>query len=556
MSCPLQSAAARMTGGEAVAATLEANGVDLAFGMPGIHNLAIFDALVDRPHFRFVVVRNEQGASFMANGVGRVTGRPGVCLITTGPAACNALTGVGDAVRDSAPMLVIASQIGSDLIGQNKGAFHEVADQQGMFRAAGAWTTRANRVEQIPASINAAWVAATHGRPGPAYVEIPEDVLYGEAEVRVRPAAAPPRPGLGADTCGAILEMLRQAERPLVLAGAGVHSAGAGDELQALVERLGLPVITTVNGKGAIPEEHPLCAGVLPAGDPAAAELVGRADLMLALATSFSQVNTAAWSLPYPEQLIHVDIDAALIGRSIPAALGVVADVRQTLTQLCAAAPAEGPGASSGWVSEVLELRRAIEAPMAGALGRELVGVMRRLLPADAVVVGDAQSWGHWLIQHFPVASPGRMVWPIHFGTLGFGVPAAIGIQAAFPGRRVVAACGDGGFTFCSNELATAVQHGLNLVVVLVDNRGFESIRRGQTDRFGTERVFAADLSNPDFVAYARSFGCFARRADTLEEFEPALRDALEADGPAVLHVAMDLPWPGAISPISADSAD
>ena len=378
-----------MTGGEAVVAALAANGAALAFGMPGIHNLAVFDALVDRPEFRFVVVRNEQGASYMANGVGRATGRPGICLTTTGPAACNAVTGVGDAVRDSVPMLVIASQIRADLIGQSKGAFHEVADQLGMFRAAGAWTTRTDRVEQIPAAINAAWVAATHGRPGPAYVEIPEDVLYGEAEVQVQPAAVPPRPGVTAAECDSILAMLRQTERPVVVAGGGVHAARAGDELQSLVECWGLPVVTTVNGKGAIPEDHPLSAGVLPAGEPAAAELLSRADLVLALGTSFSQVSTASWSLPYPARLIHVDIDGSLIGRSVPAALKVVADVRTALAQLNAAAAAEKPRAPSAWVAEAAGMRRGIEAAATGSAGLELVRVMRRVLPADAAQAGD-----------------------------------------------------------------------------------------------------------------------------------------------------------------------
>ena len=217
----------RMRGGEAVVATLEANHARLAFGMPGIHNLAVFDALLDRVAFRHILVRNEQGGSIMANAVGRTTGRPGVCVVTTGPAACNALTGVADAARDSVPMLVVASQIESHLVGQDRGAFHEVADQMGMFRAAGAFSVRANRVEQVPAAINAAWVAMTHGRPRPAYVEVPEDILFAEGEVEVAAAAAPPLPGVAPERAAEILSLILKAKRPLVYAGGGVLSGGA-----------------------------------------------------------------------------------------------------------------------------------------------------------------------------------------------------------------------------------------------------------------------------------------------------------------------------------------
>ena len=534
----------RMTGGEAVVATLEANGARLAFGMPGMHNLAIYDALCHRPAFRHVLVRNEQGASIMANAVGRTTGRPGICLVTTGPAACNALTGVADAARDSVPMLVVASQISSHLSGQNKGAFHEILDQRGMFQAAGAWAMRANRVEQIPAAINAAWVAMTHARPRPAYVEIPEDVLFAEGEVEVSPAADAPRPGDRPQHNAEILSLILEAQRPLIYVGGGAARSGAGDELLELIERFSLPVVSTIHGKGVVPEDHPLCAGVLPVGDPTCKTLFSRADLVLALGTSFSQVSTGSWTTCFPSQLIHVDIDGFQIGRNVPASLSVVGDVRTVLAQLNAATAEMEPHQPSGWVGEVTALPERLKQAVEGSLGAVLARTMHHLLPRDAIVVGDAQGWGGWLIYHFPVCGASQVLWPIHFGTLGYSVPGAVGVQAAFPERPVVAACGDGGFMFYSNELATAVQHQLNIVVILVNNACLESIRYLQERRYGAERVFAVDLTNPDFAAYARSFGCFARKVTDLEDFEPALVEALNAGRPAVVEIAFHVPRP------------
>jgi thiamine pyrophosphate-dependent acetolactate synthase large subunit-like protein len=534
----------QMTGGEAAIATLAANGVQLAFGMPGMHNLALYDALLDRPEFHHILIRNEQAGSMMANAVGRATGRPGICVVTTGPAACNALTGVADGARESVPMLVLASQISSHLIGQNKGAFHEMLDQRGVFAAAGAFAARANRVEQVPAVINAAWVAMTHGRPRPAYVEIPEDILLAEGDVEVSAAPAAPRPAGTGEQYARVLEMLQAAERPLVYVGAGAARSGAGAELVSLIERFNLPVVSTINGKGVVPEDHLLSAGTLPIGDPTCKALFARADLLLALGTSFSQVSTGFWTMRYPARLIHVDIDGAQIGRNVPAALGIVGDVRTVLCDIDKVAAAQGLGhhPAPDWVREVTSLPRQMERRVEGSSGAEIAHTLRRLLDRDAVMVGDAQGWAGWTIYHFPTFGGGNFFYPIHFGTLGYSVAGAIGVQAALPERQVVAVCGDGGFLYCSNELATAVQHNLNILVLVVNNSSFASVRAYQERRYGADRAFATDLQNPDLVAYARAFGCFGRRVNAPAEFEPALAAALDARRPAVLEVAFPLP--------------
>ena len=532
----------RMTGGEAVVAALEANGADVAFGIPGIHNLPIYDALLDRPTFRSVLARNEQSACYMANGAGRTTRRPGVCIVTTGPAACNALAGVADAVRDSAPLLVIASQISSHLMGQGKGTFHEMADQIGMYRSAGAWTIRPNRVEQIPAAVNAAWAAMTYGRPRPAYIEIPEDILRSEGEVEIAPVAPAPLPAASKEQIDRALQLLQSAQRPLVYVGAGASRSGAEEELTCFVKRFNLPVVSTVHGKGVVAEDHPLSAGTLPIWDVTCQTVFAEADLVLALGTGFSEVSTLGWTVEFPRQLIHVDIDGSQIGRSVPVELGIAGDVRTVVAQLNAAADESMGAAPAAWTERVLDLSRRVAKAVAGSDGTVFMQAMRELLPRDSIIVGDAQGWGRWPINHFPTYAGNQMLWPIHFGTLGYSVPAAIGVQAAFPERRVVAACGDGGFLFCSNELATAVQHNLPVVVVLVNNDCYYSIRASQERLYGEDRVYCADLQNPDFVAYAQSFGCLARKVPTVEEFEPALRAALAENRPAVLEITFPVP--------------
>jgi len=536
-----------MTGGQAVAAALYVNGTRVLFGIPGMHNLAIYDALHDYPELRHVVARNEQAASYMANGVGRATGRPGVCVVTTGPGACNTLAGVGDAARESVPMLVIASQIASHLLGQGKGAFHEMSDQMGMFAAAGAWTGRANRVEQVPALINAAWVAMTHGRPRPAYVEIPYDVLFAEGDAQIVPAAPAPRPGATPAQVAAIVERLRIAQRPIVHVGGGATRSDAGAELQKLVERLGLPVVSTIHGKGVLPEDHPLSSGSWPLGDPTCKAFFARADLMLALGTGFSEVSTAFYTAQYPAELIHVDIDGAQIGRTVPASLGVAGDVRTVLSQINQALGSAGqkalqaPPERAAWTAEVVDMPRRIAAVVEGMPGAAISQAMRRQFPRDSILAGDAANWGGWQIYHYPIYGAGQMLYPIHFGTLGYSIGAAIGAQAAFPERRVVATCGDGGFPYGATELASARQAGLNVIIIVVSNGGYKTIRRLQEARYGAARVIDADLFNPDFVALARAFDCFGRRVETVEEFEPALREALASGRPAVLDIAFEI---------------
>ena len=535
---------AMMTGGEAIVRTLLANGAETVFGIPGLHTLAIYDALFDHPNLRHILVRNEQAASIMANAVGRITGHPGICLVTTGPAACNALIGVADATRESTPMLVVASQIDSGLVGQGKGAFHEMSDQKGMFQAAGAWTVHVNRVEQIPAAINAAWVAMTHARPRPAYVEIPEDILGAKAEVQAATAPDAPQIGVSRQKATALIEAVRRARRPLVYVGGGAARSGAANELRAFVERLDLPVVATINGKGVLAEDHRLSAGVAPVKDPRFKALLPTVDLLVSLGAGFGQVSTYSWSVAWPAQVIQVDVDGSQIGKNIPATTGVVGDVKTVLAQLNSVEVDTHPAANTKWVAEVKSLSDQVRRSEEDYPGCDFARIMRDVLPRNTVVVGDAQSWGTWLIHHYPVYAPGQLIWPINFGTLGYSIPGALGVKAACPDCPVVAACGDGGFTFYANEFATAAQHGLNIIVLVVNNSSLSVIRALQTRIYGPQRVFAADLQNPDFEAYARAFGWFAVKINTLSDLAESLREALQVGRPALIEIPFDIKTP------------
>ena len=244
--------------------------------------------------------------------------------------------------------------------------------------------------------------------------------------------------------------------------------------------------------------------------------------------------------------MVALEVDGGAIGRNVPATLGVAGDVRTVLRQLNERLGTAEPRPPSAWALRVTSLSERLARVVRNSVGAVISQTMRRLLPRDAIIVGDAQHWGGWMIFHFPTYSARQMLYPLHFGTLGYAVPGAVGAQAAFPERRVVGVCGDGGFMFCSQELATAVQHGLNVIIVMENNSCFRTIRYLQTRKYGEQRVIAADLQNPDFVKYADSLGCFARRIEAAEEFEPAFAEALDAGRPALLEIACAIePSPG-----------
>ena len=538
------SAGMTRTGGEWVVEALRAEGVRHAFGIPGIHNLAIYDALLRQADITHVVARHEAGAGFMADGYARASGRPGVVLVTTGPGLTYALTPLVEAYAGSQPLLLVASDIPSALIGQGVGALHEVPNQIDCLRPVCRWAETLGAGRDIPGAVQGAFHLFRTGRPGPIALSIPTDLLTARVEAQLTPPGQGRRPPCDVRLLEAAAGHLRGARRPLLIAGGGVVAAEAGGELLALARRLGAPVITTVMGRGTLPETHPLWLGVLP-NKRATQPALEAADVVLAVGCRFAHRSTRGILLNLefrPEQaLIHLDLDPTVIGKLNRPTLGIVGDARDGLAGLLAIL---GPGAPRAeWDWSRLAGERVARSPRYTETIDRLLRILRDALPADAIVVSDQTGINYWMEWHFPVLAPRTFLYPVGSATLGYAVPAAIGAKVARPERAVVAVAGDGGFLYSVNELATAVKYELPIVFLVLNDRRYGAIKWLQEAIFG--RWGEADLANPDFPALARAFGAAGERADDLDALAPALGKALAHPGPALLELplAIEPPW-------------
>ena len=532
----------RITGGEAVVRSLEAHQVDTVFGIPGTHNLAIYEALRQTDSIRHILARHEQGAAFMADGYARASGQVGVCLSTTGPAALNTLASLGTAYSDSSPVLCIASQIPAEGIGLDKGFLHECRDQLASFAPVTKWRARADTVDTIPALMREAFAQMLNGRPRPTAVEIPCDTLDDSADLTITAAASAHRLAPDSEQIEQAARLLRAARQPVIWAGGGAIGSNAGDELRQLAERLQAPVFTTVLGKGVLPEDHPLAAGNALL-HPASRAFLAECDLMLAVGTRFTEEETDRWALRMPDSLIHIDIDPEEIDRNYPATVGIVADARAALQQISARLH-DVRRQQSDQAAGIAELRQRIwrycqaRAPE----GVELVHTLRTALPRDAIIVSDLTVAAYWCRRLLDIYEPRTFIYPWGFCTLGFGLPAAIGAKVARPERPVVVLCGDGGFMFNCQELAAAVQYDLPLVVIVFNDNAYGVLRPQQEVRYGG--AHEVDVVNPDFVALAGAFGVDGCRVDSIEQLGPTVAKAIEADRTTLIELPGTLPWP------------
>ena len=511
-----------MTGGQAVVETLDAWGVDVVFGIPGVHTLALYDALYEHPRIRHVTTRHEQGAGFMADGYARASGRVGVALTTTGPAAVNALTPIGEAHAESSPVLLICSGPTDETNGADAGVLHDMRDQFGTLFSVTGRGQRVSRVEEIPDALSEGFEAMKYGRPRPYIFEVPLDVFKEEADVKIdEPAHRPPRKPEDA-ALDAAAEMIQSARKPVLIAGGGTQDAS--DDVIRLAEKLGLPVAVTANGQGAVPADHPL----LVRGE-AMNKCLNEADVVLAVGTRLGFRFEQMWK-GTPEKLIHLDIDPGVIGRSFEPDVALVGDAGAGLRGLYARLD----GAKTAW---------SVNNSVSQAPGQweekpfpELLGILRNVLDRDAVVVNDMTMISYQARRHFPVYQPRTFLSPTVYGTLGFSMPAAVGAKIACPDKQVVSLCGDGGFMYTATELSTAVQQGISLPVVLCNDNTYDAIKRAQ-DRECDGRNIAVKLANPDFVMFAQSFGMQSVRVTNGQAFGEALEEALRTEGPTLIEV-------------------
>jgi acetolactate synthase-1/2/3 large subunit len=535
---------ATRTGGEWVVAALDAEGVRHVFGIPGVHNLAIYDALLRQDRITHILARHEQGAGFMADGYARSSGRPGVVVVTTGPGATNALTPLVEAHAGSQPVLLVMSDVPSALVGQDLGALHEVPNQIECFRPVSRWADALRGGAEIPGAIQGAFHLFRTGRPGPVALSIPTDLLSAPVAARLTPAGEGRRPPCDVGLIEEAARYLARAERPILVAGGGVIAAAATGEFLALARRLRAPVVTSVMGRGSIPETDPLWLGVLP-NRRATQEALEAADVILAVGCRFSHRSTKGLLLNLefrPDQaLIQIDLDSRTIGRMHVPALGIVGDARDGLAGLLGAMPAGAPVSAWDWTA--LHRARDARSPRYTATMDGLLRALREALPADGIVVGDQTGLNYWMEWHLPILAPRTFLYPIGSATLGYGVPAAIGAKVACPDRAVVAVVGDGGLLFTAAELATAAKYRLPVVYVVMNDRDYGAIRYLQTRLYGRTGEHA--LAGPDVLALARAFGVEAYQAAGPEALRRALDEALAFSGPTLIEVplAIEPPW-------------
>ena len=534
-----------MTGGQAIVETLRAGGVETVFGIPGVHNLAIYDALLQTPSVRHIVCRHEQGAGFCADGYARTSGRPGVFITTTGPGATNAFTALAEAWSDSSPVLHLASQLDARLIDGERGVTHEMNDQAGVFRTITRHCESIRALGRVSPAVAECLTAMQSGRPRPAYLDFPQDLLNATGELTM---ATPQAPALSAADPHAVhcaAERLARARRPAIVAGVGVHRAGASDVLLQLAEALQAPVFETAPGRGAIPSDHPLSVGGRWTGEPRLLRILAESDALLAVGTRLGNGSTQGWTIDLPP-VIQIDADATMIGKNYPAEVALLGDARLVLEQVFAEVTRLGTDAHAAHAEQTRLLCEQLEAEMRAShpVPMGVLDSLRAALDRDAIVTNDSLIQ-YWTARHLPVYAPRAYHIPWIYGTLGSALPFAIGAAVAAPERHVVAIGGDGAFVFTCAELATAVQAGANVVCIVCNDGGYNAMRRHQRNRYGEEHVFASDLVTPDFAAFARSFGAVGYTLASPDELGPALREALAARRPAVidLPLALDLPW-------------
>lgn len=537
------------TGGQVLVDQLRVHGVDTVFAVPGESYLAALDALADaREAIRLVVCRQEGGAANMAEAYGKLTGRPGVCLVTRGPGATNASIGVHTAFQDSTPMILLVGQAGRDTL--DREAFQEVDFRQ-MFGPLAKWVAQIDDPRRLPELVSHAFYSAVSGRPGPVVLALPEDMLSERCETAdagpYRVVQAHP----GAEELAALRALLVQAERPLLLVGGGGWTPRAAADALAFAEANGLPAAASFRCQDRLDNRSPVYVGDVGLGvNPRLAERVRDTDVLIVAGPRLGEATTSGYTLvevPAPRQrLVHVHPDAGELGRVYQPELAI----NSGLPQFFAAARALRPVDGARWAEWAAGARADYEdwsepQPGPGELNLgEVVVWLRDHLEPGAILANGAGNFTIWAHRFSRFTELGTQLGPTS-GAMGYGLPAAVAAKLARPERTVVCFTGDGDFLMTGQELATAVQERLAIVIVLVNNSMYGTIRMHQ-ERAYPGRPYGTDLVNPDFVAYARAFGAHGELVERTAEFPAAFERAVAAGGPALLELRVD---PEAITP-------
>ena len=530
------------SGAHALVESLLGEELGVLFGIPGVGTLAVYDAFLDHPGLRAIGVRHEQAAVFMADGFARSSGRIGVAFTSGGPGALNTLTAMSTAFNDSVPVLHLTSENPATVRRKGKGYFHDIADQFGVFRPVTGFGFQAALPDEIPTAIHAAAYALRNRRARPALVEVAQDAFSMPTDAPI-PAPAPHRAAAPrADETRKAAAAIASARRPVIWAGGGAVAAGAGDALVRLAELTGAPVLTSQKGKGAIPASHPLHVGGW-AKEAPVRRLVDDSDLLIAVGTRFSYFPTAGWTLDLPARMVHIDADPAEIGRNYPVEVGVVADARLAVEELLDALVEQGYEPRPSREADVAEALRRIRAAVGRPVEIDVLDQIRAALPPQARVVNDPTTLAFWARSHWTTDCPRTWTVPSGFGTLGYALPAAIGGKVATPEHPSVAIIGDAGVMFTIQDLMTAVQERIPVIVLVFNDEGYGVERRHQDHLYG--RRSGVDIRPPDFVALAESFGARGLLVEDLSRVGDTLAKAVEFSEPTLIEVPNRFSHPG-----------
>ena len=531
------------TGAEALVEALERAGTEVVFGYPGANIVDVFGRL-RTAKFRFVLGRHEQGCTHMADGYARATGRPGVVVVTSGPGATNAITGLATANVDGVPMVLISGQVPLSQIGTD--AFQE-ADMTGICRAATKHSFLVKSADEIPETVAQAFYIATHGKPGAVVIDIPKNVqetltaaTYPE---RISLRAYHPEHAATTTQVNRLAKLLNEARRPVIYAGGGVISANAAKDVAALARRAGIPVATTLMGIGGFDENDPLALGMAGLhGTFAANAALDAADLVVALGVRFNdRVTSRVFRRAGRRRIVHVDCDPSSIDKNVSVHLGIVADIKDLLTTVNSRVR---PNDRADWLKQVAAWRKAHPfryRPLHRGviMPQAVVEAVAKATKGQAILVADVGQHQMWCAQYFRHAHARHFLSSGGMGTMGFAIPAAIGAAIARPDHRVVAVIGDGGAQMTAEELIVAAEERLPVVFVVVDNRRLGMVRQMQEQSFG-RRYCATTISSPDFVKLAEAHGLRGLRVSDPAKLDAVIARAIRSKTPCLVEVVVD----------------
>ena len=531
-----------MTGAELLVRCLENEGLEQMFGVPGEENIAVLEVIRDSK-IHFLQTRHEQGAAFMADVQGRLTGKASVCLATLGPGATNLLTGVADANMDRAPLVAITGQVATERFHKES---HQYLDLISLYRPAVKWNAQLVRPQVVPEAVRKAFKVAQTEKPGATHLDLPEDVAEAEASAGLDPLL--PQQAFPTEPLDQQIEraakIILEARDPIVLAGNGVARGRASEALRRFTDSLGIPVVETFMGKGSLPDTHPLCLGTvgLQEHDYVSCGL-DRADAVICVGYDLVEYAPARWNPRRDKRIVHIDPSPAEVDAAYQVSVGVQGAIAESLARIVEQTSARadsGKIRGAGALREIIqkEFRAEAEGDSFPLKPQQVVRALRQVLGDNDILISDVGAHKLWIARMYPCMAPNTCIISNGFASMGIALPGAIGAKLLYPQRRVLAACGDGGFLMSVQELETAVRAQTNFVALIFEDSGYGVIKWKQMKRYG--RPAFVNFNNPDFVALAESFGCRGYRVTAAQELQPILEDAFRQQVPAVVACPVD----------------